>query len=204
MTRWIAATAARALVLGVLWVVLAGWDADYALYGVVGVGLATACSLALLPPRGQVRVATWPRRAWHTVVLLAWFAGKSAAGGADVAARALRRPVAVDPAVVRAPVRLPEGHARQLALLMMNLMPGSMVQRVLPGEGEMGAGAEGGAEGVAAPENAVVGPDRAAGPTVELHTLAVSLKPAEQWEQLQRRVGAALGEELAGLEPHAT
>lgn len=196
MTRWIAATAARALVLGVLWVLLAGWDAGYALYGVVGVGLATACSLALLPPRGQVWVGTWPRRVWHTMVLLGWFAGKSAVGGADVAARALRRPVAIDPAVVRAPVRLPEGHARQLALLMMNLMPGSMVQRVLPGAGEgtEGARAECDAEGAAAPEGAGAGADGAAGPTVELHTLAVSLKPAEQWEQLQRRVGAALGE----------
>lgn len=194
MTRWIAAAAARGLVLGVLWVFLAGWEADYALYGVVGVGLATACSLALLPPRGPVRVARWPRRAWHTLVLLGWFAGKSASGGADVAVRALRRPVDIDPAVVHAPVRLPEGHARQLALLMMNLMPGSMVQRAFPDAGEGGG----------APESAAAGPDGAAGPTVELHTLAVSLKPAEQWEQLQRRVGAALGEELAGLEPHAT
>lgn len=165
--------------LAALWVFLAGWTADYALYGVLGVIVATAFSLALLPPRRQVRVATWPQRAWHTLVLIAWFAGKSALGGADVAVRALRRPVDIEPVVVRAPVQLPEGHARQLALLMMNLMPGSLVQRVIPGTAEDDRPG-----------------DADAGLTVELHTLAATLQPAEQWAQLQRRVGAAFGEEL--------
>ncbi len=68
------------------------------------------------------------RRARAMCALAGWFAGQAVVGGADVALRALRRPVAIDPVVVTAPIALPSGGARQLALVMLNLMPGTLVQ----------------------------------------------------------------------------
>lgn len=110
---------------------------------------------------------------WLLVILLAgWFLGQSAAGGVDVARRALGRRPDIEPAVVRAPVDLPEGHARQLAMLLMNLMPGSMIQRAPGSTGHDAAASAGGDQ-------------------VELHTLSVSLDPAGQWSRLQRRVAQA-------------
>ena len=159
----------RALVLGLLWVFMAGWGADYALYGVVSVAAATALSLALLPPRGQPAPARWPQRVWFSVLLALWFLWQSARGGVDVARRAVAPTADIEPAVVVAAVRLPRGHALQLAMLMMNLMPGSMVQRG-PRPAEQNADAE---------------------EVVEIHTLSQALKPAEQWQQLQLRTGRA-------------
>lgn len=57
-----------------------------------------------------------------------WFAWQSARGGVDVALWALRRTPDIDPEVLVVPVELPQGHARQLAQLMMNLMPGTLIQ----------------------------------------------------------------------------
>ncbi|WP_229663216.1 Na+/H+ antiporter subunit E [Microbacterium album] len=164
--RIVRAVVLRGAVLALVWVVLAGWDAAYAGYGAVSVGAATALSLAMFPvtapPPGTV--PPW-RRARAIAELPLWFLGKSIVGGADVAWRALKRPVDIQPAVVRAPCVLSEGNTRQLALLMMNLMPGTMVQRVVDD-----------------------------GATVELHTLAEALHPARQWEELQHRVAAAFGQ----------
>ncbi|GAB3849744.1 Na+/H+ antiporter subunit E [Nesterenkonia populi] len=157
----------RALLLGVVWVVLAGPSADYALYGVVSVAAGTVLSLVLLPPRGGPELSRWPARVWGSLVLAGWFLWQSARGGVDVARRAARRVPDIEPAVVSVGVALPEGGARQAALLMMNLMPGTMVQR---------------------------GPFVAEhGEVIELHTLSVSLEPAAQWEALQRRVARAAG-----------
>ena len=159
----------RAAVLGLLWVFMAGWDADYAVYGAVSLAAATALSLALLPPRHQPAPARWPRRMWFSLLLILWFLWQSARGGVDVARRAVTPTVDIEPAVVVAAVRLPRGHALQLAMLMMNLMPGSMVQRG-PRPADQGAGAE---------------------EVVEIHTLSQALNPAEQWRQLQLRTGRA-------------
>ena len=164
------AAVVRALVLGLVWVALSGAEADYALYGLVGVAAATALSLALLPPtRRRFRV----RRLWFSVILAGWFLGKSVAGAADVARRALAIRPDIEPAVVSASLSLPPGPARQLALLMMNLMPGSMVQREVTASGQPADDAD------------------AITMSVELHTLSRSLRPAEQWDSLQRRVAAA-------------
>lgn len=176
---WASAFLVRGLLLGLVWIFFAGWEADYAVYGVISVTAATALSLGLLPPSGPARITRWPRRLWFSLVLAGWFIGQSVAGGVDVALRALRRTPDIEPAVVRAPIQLPAGHGRELALLMMNLMPGSMAQRVTDGAG---TAAEEGADGpvVEARE-------------VELHTLAEELDPARQWAQLQRRVWKATG-----------
>lgn len=177
--RWWGAAAARGGALALLWVVLAGPSPDYALYGAVSVAAALALSLGLVPPRppadragltalGVERVGGPGARAVGAVVLAAWFLGQSVAGGVDVALRAATRTPDVRPAVVDAPVRLPPGGARTLALALMNLMPGSMAQRTRPDDG-------------------------AAHAVVELHTLAAELEPADQWAALEDRVARAAG-----------
>lgn len=166
--KWIVSSAWRALLLALLWMLLSGAAADYLTYGAVSVVAATALSLVLMPPQGPPRPTRWPRRLWFGAMLAGWFLGQSVVGGIDVARRALRRHPDIEPAVVEAPVELPEGHARQMAMLMMNLMPGSMIQR--------------------APENAE---KPAQADRVELHTLSASLHPADQWSHLQRRVAQA-------------
>lgn len=132
--RWLRKVLAAALRMAgfaVAWLLLAGWEASYVGYGVVSVLAATGLSIVLIPidvpPAGPI--GPW-RRLGSAVVLPVWFMGKSVAGGVDVAVRALRWRVDVQPAVVEARCSLPDGHARQLALLMMNLMPGTMVQRI--------------------------------------------------------------------------
>ncbi|EXF24787.1 cation transporter [Nesterenkonia sp. AN1] len=180
MSSWILSGVLRATVLGLLWWALSGAGADYLIYGLVSVVLATAMSLALLPPSAQISPRRWPRQVGSWVVLLGWFLGQSVRGGLDVARRVLTSPVDIDPEVVVAPFELEPGHARQLALAMMNLMPGSMVQQVVSAEGEPA-------------DNTAAGPVRPPA-AVQLHTLSVQLDPAEQWARLQRRVGAAFGE----------
>lgn len=169
--KYVVTALVRAAVLGLLWVFLAGWDADYALYGVVSVAAATALSLALMPPRNQPDPGRWPQRVWFSLWLALWFLWQSARGGVDVARRAVTPTPDIEPSVVVAAVRLPRGHALQLAMLLMNLMPGSMVQRG-PQPAEQGEQAD---------------------EVVEIHTLSAALNPAEQWRQLQLRAGRALG-----------
>ncbi|MCH8566083.1 Na+/H+ antiporter subunit E [Nesterenkonia sp. LB17] len=180
MSSWVLAGVLRAVVLGVLWWALSGAGADYLIYGLVSVALATGMSLLLLPPSARRSPRGWPRRLGSSIVLLGWFLGQSVLGGLDVARRALARPVDIDPDVVVAPFALEPGHARQLALALMNLMPGSMVQQVVTADGEP---ADNTAEGPVLPSAAV-----------QLHTLSPALDPADQWARLQRRVGAAFGD----------
>lgn len=168
--KYLVSGAARAAIFGLLWVFFTGADSAYAGYGVVSAAAATAMSLALLPPQGLPRVRRWPHRVWFSARLAVWFVYKSAVGGVDVARRAIPPTPAIEPKVVVAPVRLPEGHALQLAMLMMNLMPGSMIQR--------------------GPYRDLDSADEAV-EVVEIHTLAESLDPAEQWRQVQLRAGRA-------------
>lgn len=177
MMKWLTATVIRALVLGVGWLALAGWDSSYAGYGLVSVAAATALSLVLLPPE-QPRFRQWPRRAFHGAVLVGWFLRKSMVGGVDVAARALKPTPDIAPVVVPAPFLLPEGHGRQTAMLLMNLMPGTMVQQVVGRDGE------------------AADDPRVPATGVHLHALSLSLGPLRQWEQLQRRVAGTYGIEL--------
>ncbi|WP_300345043.1 Na+/H+ antiporter subunit E [Nesterenkonia sp.] len=179
----------RGVPLGLLWVALAGWNADYALYGVVSAAAAAGLSLVLLPPQRLPQLRRWPRRVWNGLMLAGWFAGQSAQGGVDVAVRALRRTPDIEPVTVRAPVVVAEGPARELAMLMMNLMPGSMIQR-----GPFPAGSTRGAGAVSPSRTGVSAQDphqRRPQELVELHTLSPELDPAVQWRQLQQRTAAA-------------
>lgn len=184
---WVVAALVRTVVLGLIWVFFAGWSADYAVYGAVSVAASTALSLSLLPPRGAPDPRRWPRRVWFFAALAGWFLWQSAKGGADVALRALRRVPDISPEVVVAAVELPEGHARQLAMLLMNLMPGSMIQ-----QGPIQRGPSQGSDSADPVEEAAVGGDT----VVELHTLSAALGPAQQWHQLQRRTARAFSDRL--------
>ncbi|GAA1809017.1 Na+/H+ antiporter subunit E [Nesterenkonia flava] len=176
--RWLTTGVVRAALVTLLWIFFAGWNPEYVAYGMVSIAAATALSLWLLPPREPSRLQRWPLRVWFSAVLFVWFLGQSVAGGVDVAVRALRRPVKIEPAVVVAPLQLPEGHARQRALLMMNLMPGSMIQRVTDGAGDPARVTSTGWTTTPA--------------QVELHTLSASLNPAAQWQSLQQKVSRAM------------
>ncbi|MDO5633751.1 MAG: Na+/H+ antiporter subunit E [Micrococcus sp.] len=174
------ADVARAVVvrggaLALLWVVLAGWSADYAIYGAVSVAAAVALSLASTPPRRRVSSASargdrrgMARRVVAGAAMTVWFLGQSFKGGVDVARRALSPRVDVSAVVVSAPVTLPPGAGRWLALTVMNLMPGTMVQTVSPD-------------------------DHASEAHVQLHSLSAELDPAGQWAALERRVAGVLG-----------
>lgn len=157
---WVISIVVRLVLLGTVWVALSG--THYPAYGAVSVVVAAALSLGLIPPQPP-RPRTWLRRSWHSAVLVGWFLTQSIQGGWDVALRALRRSPDIAPRVYRARIHLPEGPARQVSLILMNLMPGSMVQRM---------------------------PDV---DTVELHTLSAELEPVTQWARLNRRVAAAFG-----------
>lgn len=179
--RWLVAAVLRAGILGVLWAGFTSASMDYAVYGLVSVLACTLMSLWLIPPESPTQIARWPRRVWFSGALCLWFLWQSVLGGVDVAVRSLRRPVRIDPTVVRAPIDLPEGHARQLAMVLMNLMPGSMIQRTTDDAGAT-------ALVTTDPDSAAicVSPQQ-----VELHTLAPELDPARQWKQLQHRVSRA-------------
>jgi multicomponent Na+:H+ antiporter subunit E len=175
--RWVMAASLRAVVLGALWAALTAASVDYAVYGLLSVAACTALSLWLMPPQGPARVGRWPRRTWFFSVLCLWFLWQSVLGGVDVAVRSLRRPVRIAPTVVTAPIDLPEGHARQVAMVLMNLMPGSMIQRTTDQDGVTAL--------------VTTDADTAEPLMVELHTLAAELDPARQWKQLQHRVARA-------------
>ena len=98
-------------------------------------------------------------------MLAAWFFQQSVVGGIDVARRAILPTVDIAPAVVAVEVTVAEGPDQQLCYLLMNLLPGSLVQHVKTVNGK---------------------------PVAEIHTLSLKLAPAEQWDTLQHRVQQAL------------
>ncbi|GAA3074457.1 MULTISPECIES: Na+/H+ antiporter subunit E [Actinomycetes] len=172
IVRWVSAALLRGLVVGLLWTGLTQAAPEKLVYGAVAVVVGVGVSLWLLPPRPAVAGGGLPRRAAAVMRLGAWFFRQMVVGGVDVSLRALGPRSAVRPAVVRAPLRLPPGARREIALLLMNLMPGALVQAVITGEDEdrEGSGHHHG--------------------WVEIHTVAESLRPEELWDRLVELTGA--------------
>lgn len=133
MSRSLMTLAVRTVAMTVGWWVLTEADPKTAGYGVIAVPVAVLVShyLAPLPQRQSPRL---PGRVAATLRLVGWFLGQVVSGGVDVALRAVRRPVRIDPVQLRLPVLLPDGPARQVALGLVNLMPGSLVQQEDPDE----------------------------------------------------------------------
>lgn len=88
--------------------------------GGVGVALATAASLTLLPP-----VETYVSRI-GLLRFLVFFAIQSLRGGAQVAWFALRPRLALKPGFHEVTLRLPEGIGRVLLANTLSLLPGSL------------------------------------------------------------------------------
>ncbi len=161
--RWMISAILRFAVFGLVWLALSAGDPAQLPYGVIAVAAAAALSMALLPP-AHPSIRRWPARIWGTTVLAAWFLQQSVVGGIDVARRAIVPTIDIAPAVVDVDVTLPPGPAQQLTFLLMNLLPGSMVQHVKEVDGR---------------------------PVAEIHTLSMDLKPQAQWDTLQHRVQQA-------------
>lgn len=106
---------------------------------------------------------------WYGLLLGLWFIKQSLVGGVDVGLRALSRPLRIDPVVQTAAIELPAGAVRNIALILMSLMPGTVVQRLLAEDGSLAH-----APGSSATH-------------VELHTISAELEPAAQWAELQCR-----------------
>lgn len=116
--------ALRIAIFGVLWWVLTEGAASMLQYGFVMVPVSAAVSLVLLPPRkgkGSLQI-----RLGAAVALLSWFLWQSFRGGADVAVRALRRPVDLDPDMITHHTALPEGIPQFALTAITSLMPGTL------------------------------------------------------------------------------
>ncbi len=119
----------RAVGFAAMWWIVTEGAPTYWGYGVATVLGCLLLSLRVLPPAAPP-AGSAPARIAATTRLIVWYLWHTAIGAIDVAARALRRPVDVDPAIIAVPVTLPDGPARHLALGMFNLMPGTLVQGI--------------------------------------------------------------------------
>jgi multicomponent Na+:H+ antiporter subunit E len=110
----------RAAGFFVLWIVLSdGAPGDF-LPGVAAVLVAAAVSLRLLPPSG-VRVRVLP-----LAELAVRFLGQSVIAGVDVARCALDPRLQINPGLLRYPVGLPRGAARNTFTTLASLLPGTV------------------------------------------------------------------------------
>jgi len=117
-----AATLGRGVTYLVVWMVIAGGNADDLAPGLGAAVLATWASLRLMPPDpagGSVR--------WLAALrLLARFSRISVLAGLDVARRALSPRMRLAPGFVRYPPQLPPSDARSLFQAMTSQMPGTI------------------------------------------------------------------------------
>ena len=114
----------RFVTLALLWLALTEGDLDTWWLGALAVVIATLASLALLPPAG---------RSWSPVSVVrfaGFFLWKSLVGGIDVALRALRPNMDLDPALVEYTTRLPGGLPRVLFANTISLLPGTLSAEV--------------------------------------------------------------------------
>ena len=105
-----------------IWLVMAGAGFGDILAGLAAAGLATWCSLELLPPRrgpGSVR----PLR---LVRLLLWFVWVSVLAGVDIARRAFSPSLPLSPGWLVYSSRLPPDVPRNVFMSMASLMPGTL------------------------------------------------------------------------------
>lgn len=115
-------------VFALLWWALSEGDQSTWSYAAVIVPAAVAVSVLTLPPR-PIRAGP-ARRSTAAVALAGWFLWRSVRGGVDVALRAVRPTLDIDPGFVSHRFRLPPGPARIAVMNLMNLMPGSLSARI--------------------------------------------------------------------------
>lgn len=110
----------RAAVFAVVWWIVAEGDPDGWLFGVPFVALATFASMSLTPSR------TWRLRPLGTLRYAWFFVQQSLLGGIDVALRAIRPSMPLDPSFVRYRMRLRPEYARVLFADTVSLLPGTL------------------------------------------------------------------------------
>lgn len=112
----------RAALLALLWWVLTGGSAESWLFGIPLIIGSTLASLALLPAGHRV----WTPSLAGAARFVPFFAWQSLAGGSDVALRALRPSLPLDPDFVDYEIRLPEGPPRVFMANVTSLLPGTL------------------------------------------------------------------------------
>ena len=114
-----AATVRAALLFG-FWLAISGWKASALAVGLIATAVATWASLVLMPP------TTTRLRPGAVAVLALHFLRGSVIAGFDVARRALRPDLDLNPGFIAAPLRLPQGDACNAFCALASLAPGSL------------------------------------------------------------------------------
>jgi multicomponent Na+:H+ antiporter subunit E len=105
-----------------IWLVMAGAGFGDILAGLAAAGLATWCSLVLLPPqRGPGSV-----RPLRLLRLALWFVWVSVLAGVDIARRAFSPSLPLSPGWLVYSSRLPRDVPQNLFMSMASLMPGTL------------------------------------------------------------------------------
>jgi multicomponent Na+:H+ antiporter subunit E len=111
----------RLVIFFLIWVALAGTDAQGLIFGAAAAAAATWASLGLLPPGGR-RVGLL-----RVIAMLPGFLWHSARGGVDVAWRALHPSMPIRPGWLAWQTRLPAGGPRVSLGGEMSMLPGTLV-----------------------------------------------------------------------------
>lgn len=100
------------------WFVLSGGETREPAFAAVAIVLTVILSLWLWPPH------SWPLRALEILRFFPWFCWHSLLGGWDVALRAMRRDMGLDPTIHRFSCDLPP-HGRCILAWTISLLPGT-------------------------------------------------------------------------------
>lgn len=111
----------RLVVFGGLWWTFVEGDGYGPVLAALAVLTATATSLFLSPP------GPWRLRARALPGFALWFAWRSAAGGWDVARRALHPALPIAPGLVTWTTTLPAGAPRLMLAHVLGLLPGTLM-----------------------------------------------------------------------------
>ena len=110
----------RTVIFAAVWFVVAEGDLSSWGFGVGFVAAAVVASVTLTPVRAwRIRPLGALRYAW-------FFVHQSVAGGFDVALRAIRPSLPIDPELVRYDLRIAPEHARVLLADTLSLLPGTL------------------------------------------------------------------------------
>ncbi|MBS3956949.1 MAG: Na+/H+ antiporter subunit E [Clostridiales bacterium] len=110
----------RAVGFTIAWWIISEGDPRSWLFGVPFVVLATTASLLLTPERA------WRLHPIGTLRFAIYFLHQSVVGGVDVAMRAIRPSMPLEPDIVRYRMRLAPQHARVLFANTVSMLPGTL------------------------------------------------------------------------------
>lgn len=123
----LSAAAVRLPLFLVLWIVLTEGHGEIVMPGLPLAALATAASIAVLPPARRWRLGV------RLLALVPRLLIQSMRSGWDVAIRALRPSLPIDPAFVEIQLRRPDPVMATMVAYLMTLLPGSLAAEVARG-----------------------------------------------------------------------